>query len=155
MNDTARQALDALQANIGKEVGVSRWLTVDQSMIDQFAAATLDDQWIHVDVERAERDSPFGGTIAHGYLTLSLVPYLRRDVALIPDGARQTINYGADKLRFVAPVRAGARVRLRVRLDSAEARGEDGILLKTHGTVEIDGQDKPALVADLLTLVMF
>lgn len=147
--------VEALSERVGQEIGVSRWLTVDQAMIDQFAAATLDDQWIHVDVERAARESPFGGTVAHGYLTLSLVPYLRRDVPLVPDGARQMINYGADSVRFVRPVRAGARVRLRVRLDGAEARGEDGVMLRTHNTVEIEGQQKPALAADLLLLVMF
>lgn len=149
------EILAQLESRVGAELGVSRWLTVDQHMIDQFAAVTLDDQWIHVDVARAERDSPFGSTVAHGYLTLSLIPYLRRDVPLVPDGARQTINYGADSVRFVHPVRAGARVRLRVRLDAVTPRGEHGVMLKTHNTVEIDGQDRPALVADLLTLAVY
>ena len=152
---TIEDTLAQLLNRIGQELGVSNWLTVDQTMIDRFAAVTLDDQWIHVDVERAKRESPSGSTIAHGFLTLSLIPYLRRDVDFIPAGVRQTINYGADSIRFLRPVLPGTRVRLHVTLTGVEPRGENRLLLKTRNTIEIEKQDKPALVADMLTLAEF
>src|SRR5246500_3171079 len=99
---------------VGRELGASKWVAVDQDRIDAFAACTGDRQWIHVDVERARRESPFGGTIAHGYLTLSLVASLAMEAGLIPADATAGLNYGLDKVRFMAPVKAGARVRNRV-----------------------------------------
>ena len=138
---------------VGQELGVSGWTTVDQARIDAFAAVTGDDQWIHVDVERARRESPFGGTVAHGYLTLSLLPALRAEVGFAPSDAGPAVNYGLDRVRFLAPVRAGARVRVRVVLEGAEPKGR-GALVKTRNTVEVEGADDPALVADALTLYL-
>src|SRR5215467_7106694 len=103
--------LAAVKDFVGKELGVSDWLTVDQERIDQFAACTGDHQWIHVDVERARRESPFGAPIAHGYLTLALLAQLQYAIGLIPPGTAQAINYGLDRVRFLAPVKAGARIR--------------------------------------------
>ena len=138
---------------VGKELGVSGWLTVDQSRINQFAECSGDRQWIHVDVERAKRESPYGSPIAHGYLTLSLVAPLQMEIGAIPEGAAAAFNYGLDKVRFLAPVKAGARVRLRVALMDVEEKG-GGLVMKTNNTLEIDGSDKPALIAQSLALIM-
>jgi acyl dehydratase len=142
-----------LGAFIGKELGVSNWLTVEQSRINQFAECSGDRQWIHVDVERAKRESPYRSPIAHGYLTLSLVAPLQMEIGALPEGAAAAFNYGLDKVRFLAPVKAGARVRLRVVLMEVEERGS-GVVVKTNNTLEIEGSDKPALVAESLALVM-
>ena len=139
---------------VGRELGVSGWIAIEQERIDRFAECTGDDQWIHVDVERARRESPFGTTIAHGYLTLSLLPRLNYPLGLAPEGVAQVINYGIDQLRFLAPVRAGARVRNRVLLLSVEDKGPGRTLIKTRNTVEIDGEQKPALIADTLALLI-
>lgn len=142
---------------IGQEVGVSRWITVDQARIDAFARTTEDEQFIHVDPERA-RATPFGGTIAHGFLTLSLASAMSYDALAPLDGVVMGVNYGFDKLRFLAPVPAGSKVRGRFKLLSAEAKGaDDGVtrwLLKHELTVEIEGADKPALIAEWLTMQM-
>ena len=138
----------------GKELGVSDWLTVDQHRIDEFADCTGDRQWIHVDVARAERESPYGGTIAHGYLTLSLVGSLSIEAGVIPAGATAALNYGLDKVRFIAPVKAGARVRNRVALLEVEGKGEGRSLVKLQNTIEIDGETKPALVAETLAMLI-
>jgi acyl dehydratase len=132
---------------------VSGWVTVDQELIDRFAVVTGDRQWIHVDVERARRDSPFGGTIAHGYLTLSLLPAMRAEVGVVPSDVTQTINYGLDRVRFLEPVRAGARVRSRITLLGVEAKSS-GQLMRTLNTMEIEGADRPAMVADSLVLLV-
>jgi len=137
----------------GREIGVSDWTTVDQHRIDEFADCTGDQQWIHVDVERARLESPFGGTIAHGYLTLSLAASLSMDVGVIPPDAAAALNYGLDKVRFVAPVRAGARVRNRVVLLAAEEKPEGRVLLTLRNTIEIEGETKPALIAESLALL--
>src|SRR5262249_8171239 len=113
-----------------------------------------DRQWIHVDVERARRESPFGGPIAHGYLTLALVAAMVMELGVIPPDAATGLNYGLDKVRFIAPVRAGARVPARSRLSAAEAQGGERLLLKLDCTMEIDGEAKPALVAELLCLLI-
>lgn len=139
---------------VGKEIGVSNWITVDQSTIDQFAACTGDRQWIHVDRDRARRESPYGDTIAHGFLTLSLVATLGMEVGIVPTDARAGLNYGLDKVRFMAPVKSGARVRNRVELVSAEDKGEGRTLIKTRNTLEIEGEDKPALVAETLAMLL-
>jgi acyl dehydratase len=139
---------------VGREFGVSDWVTVDQDRIDQFAACTGDHQWIHVDVERAKRESPFGGPVAHGYLSLSLVAAMVMELGIIPPDAATGLNYGLDKVRFIAPVKAGARVRLRASLASAEPQSGGRLLLKLQGTLEIEGEAKPALVAELLCMLI-
>ena len=146
-------SLETLDQFIGEELGVSDWLTVDQERINAFADCTGDHQWIHVDVERAKRESPFGGPIAHGYLTLSLLPTLRTEVSVIPDGVSHAINYGLDKVRFLNPVKAGARIRNRVHILSAEDKRKGRILLKTKNTVEIEGETTPAMIAESLVLL--
>jgi len=138
---------------VGKELGVSGWLTVDQSRINQFAECSGDRQWIHIDVERAKRESPYRSPIAHGYLTLSLVAPLQMEIGAVPEGAAAAFNYGLDKVRFLAPVKAGARVRLRVALMDVEEKG-GGLVMKTSNTLEIEGSDKPALIAESLALIM-
>ncbi len=145
--------LDSLHDYIGRDLGVSGWHVVEQARIDAFADVTGDHQWIHTDVERAARESPYGGPIAHGYLTLSLLPALRAEVGVVPEGVAQTINYGLDRVRFLAPVRAGARIRARITLVSAEPKGT-GVLVKTLNTVEIEGESKPALLAETLALLV-
>jgi acyl dehydratase len=139
---------------VGKELGVSDWLTVGQDRINAFADCTGDHQWIHVDVERAQRESPFGGTVAHGYLTLSLIPAMHAQVGTIPGGVTAALNYGADKVRFITPVRAGARIRDRITLVGVEDKGGGRLLLTTRHTVEIEGVEKPALVADTLAMLL-
>ena len=115
----------------GRELGVSNWTTLDQRRINEFAQITGDRQWIHVDLERAARESPFGGTIAHGYLTLSLLASLAIEIGLIPEDASAGLNYGLDKVRFMTPVKAGGRVRNRVTLISVEKKGGGRIIVKT------------------------
>ena len=142
-----------LSEYVGRELGLSSWHVIDQDRINAFAQCTGDHQWIHVDVDRAKRESPFGGTIAHGYLTLSMLAALQEEIGVIPDGARQAINFGLDKLRFLTPVKAGARIRMRVTLLSVEDRGKGRLLLRTQNTFEIEGEEKPALTAESLALV--
>jgi len=134
----------------GRELGTSDWVTVDQPRIDQFAACTGDRQWIHVDVERARREGPFGGPIAHGYLTLSLVAAMLMEIGVIPPDAASGLNYGLDKVRFLAPVKAGARVRARVALMSAQPQDGGRVLLKLDCKLEIEGEAKPAVIAEVL-----
>lgn len=134
---------------IGQEVGVSRWFEIDQARIDAFADVTEDHQFIHVDPEAA-RLTPFGGTIAHGFLTLSLASAMSYDAVRPLDGVAMGVNYGFDKLRFLAPVPAGSRVRGRFKLLSAEDKGGGRWLIKHELTIEIDGADKPALIAEWL-----
>src|SRR5215467_8465218 len=139
---------------VGRELGVSEWVAVDQDRIDRFAACTGERQWIHVDVERARRESPFGGPIAHGYLSLSLVAAMVMELGVIPPDAASALNYGLDKVRFIAPVKAGARVRLRASLASAEPQNGGRLLLKLQSTLEIEGETKPALVAEVLCMLV-
>lgn len=139
---------------VGRELGVSEWQTVDQQRIDQFAACTGDHQWIHVDVERARQESPLGGTIAHGYLTLSLIARSIHDLVVRPLGVTQALNYGLERTRFIAPVKSGARVRTRIKLVSAEDKGDGRTLLRTENTVEIEGESKPALIAGALVMAI-
>jgi acyl dehydratase len=138
---------------VGCELGVSDWVTVGQHRIDQFAACTGDRQWIHVDVERAKRESPFGGPVAHGYLSLSLVAAMVLELGVVPPDAATALNYGLDKVRFIAPVKADARVRLRASLGSAEVQNGGRLLLKLQSTLEIEGEAKPALIAEVLCLL--
>ena len=136
--------------HLGRELGPSEWMTVDQPMIDKFADATGDHQWIHVDVERARREMPDGKTIAHGYLTLSLVPRLAATLMRVKKRSRG-LNYGSNKVRFINPVPAGARIRLRQRIANVESI-PGGIRVTSQMTVEIEGQDKPALVAEIMSI---
>jgi acyl dehydratase len=150
-------ALTGLRARVGQETHVSDWLTVDQAMIDGFAGATRDHQWIHTDPTRAARESPYGRTIAHGYLTLSLYPYLRGLVdenrPLAP-GVRRVINYGINKLRFPNAVVSGSRIRARCRLLAAE-EAKGSIELVEEYTVEVDGETRPACVAECVMRLFF
>jgi acyl dehydratase len=143
-----------LEAFAGRDIGVSPWHAVDQRRIDAFAECTGDRQWIHVDVERATRESPYGGTIAHGYLTLSLVATLCIEAGVVPRDAGAALNYGLDKVRFLTPVKAGARVRNRVSLTSVERKDHGRALIAIRNTLEIEGEPKPALVADTLAMLM-
>jgi len=139
---------------IGRPLGVTDWVVVDQERIDQFADCTDDHQWIHVDVERATRESAFGSTVAHGYLTLALLARFTYEVGLVPADAGQAFNYGLDRVRFMTPVRAGARIRDRVTLLTTEAKGPGRVLVKAQHTIEIEGEDKPAMVADALAMLV-
>jgi acyl dehydratase len=143
-----------LGERVGHELGLSDWAAIDQPRIDAFASCTGDHQWIHVDVERAKRESPFRGPIAHGYLALAMVAPLAMQVGIIPRDAAAGLNYGVDKVRFLAPVPAGARVRLRVVLVGIEPREGGQVLMKTLNTMEIEGSEKPALIAETLALLV-
>ena len=147
-------SIATIDSCVGRELGVSDWVAVDQARIDAFAACTGDRQWIHVDVERAKRESPFGGTIAHGYLTLSLLAALAIEIGLIPPDASAGLNYGLDKVRFMTPVKAGARVRSRVTLMSAEKKEDGRIIIKTMNELQIEGEEKPALIAESLAMLV-
>ncbi|MBN8970822.1 MAG: MaoC family dehydratase [Rhizobiales bacterium] len=146
---------DAYFDLVGKEIGISAWHTVDQSRIDTFADVTEDHQFIHIDPERAARETPFGATIAHGFLTMSLLSVFSYEALPKIEGATMGVNYGFDKLRFVSPVRAGSRVRGRFTLTEAKMRGPNELLSRTSVSVEIDGEAKPALAADWLGLLYF
>jgi acyl dehydratase len=145
-------SLDEIRAMTGQPVGVSDWIDVTQDRIIAFAEATEDRQFIHVDREAAAR-TPFGGTIAHGFLTLSLLSRMAADAMRVPDTTRMAVNYGLDRVRFLAPVRSGSRVRGHFTLDSAEEKAPGQLLLKHSVTVEIEGEDKPALTAQWLGLI--
>ncbi|MBJ6371683.1 MaoC family dehydratase [Sedimentitalea arenosa] len=149
------EALAKTEALVGTEVGVSNWITVDQAMIDQFAETTHDDQWIHVDPKRAAAETPFGGTIAHGFLTLSLASRFAYDCFSMLPGQVMGINYGFEKLRFLSPVRAGSRLRGRFVLASVRKRNDRELLRENTLTIEIEGQETPALVAQWLGLAVF
>ena len=140
---------EAAAALVGHDLGVSDWLLVDQARVDLFAEATGDRQFIHVDPVAAAK-TPFGGTIAHGFLTLSLLATLQPEGAIVLEGIKMGVNYGTEKLRFLAPVRTGKRVRARHRLLGIEDRGGGRYLTRTEVTIEIEGEDKPALIAEWL-----
>jgi acyl dehydratase len=146
-------SLSEIKNRVGQEIGVSDWIEVAQTRIDQFAEATEDRQFIHVDAEAAA-STPFGGTIAHGFLTLSLLSRMAADAMLVPDGLKMAVNYGLDRVRFLAPVRSGKRVRGRFVLDSVEEKAPGQTLLRHTVTVEIEGEDKPALTAVWLGLML-
>jgi len=143
--------LAELRARVGQEVGVSGWLAVDQSMIDAFAELTDDHQFIHVDPERARAETGFGGTIAHGFLTLALLPAMARTGRPAIAGVRMGLNYGFDRIRFLTPVPAGARLRGRFFLAALEERARGEVTLAWDVTVEIEGAERPALVARWLS----
>lgn len=140
---------------VGTEVGLSDWITVDQTMIDAFAAATNDHQFIHVDPVRAKAESPFGGTIAHGFLTLSLLSAMNYDCLPVIREQTMGINYGFDKVRFMSPVKSGTRIRGHFTLAEARFRGA-GMLMTTYSvSIEIENERKPALTATWITIVQF
>ena len=145
-------SLDEIKAKIGTSLGASPWIEVDQKAIDTFADVTGDHQFIHVD-PAAAAETPFGGTIAHGFLTLSLLSQMAAHVMLVPDTTRMAVNYGFEKVRFIAPVRSGKRVRGHFTLASAEEKRPGEWQFVHHVTVEIEGEDKPALTADWIGLV--
>jgi len=147
-------SMATLDAFVGKELGVSDWVEMDQARIDAFAACTEDHQWLHVDVDRASRESPFGGTVAHGFLTLSLLGGQLSRMGIVPDDAKAAVNCGLEKARFLTPVLAGARVRNRVKLLAAEAKGQGRVMLRTEHTMEIEGGSRPAMVAESLAMLV-
>jgi acyl dehydratase len=145
-------SLTEIKSRIGQEVGASSWIEIDQARIDAFAEATEDRQFIHVDAEAAAQ-TPFGGTIAHGFLSLSLLSRMGAEAMMVPDGMKMAVNYGLDRVRFLAPVRSGKRVRGRFTLDSVEEKVPGQILLRHEISVEIESEDRPALSAIWLTLL--
>ena len=144
--------LAEIRNRIGSEVGVSSWLKMDQQRINEFADATEDRQFIHTDPEAAAR-TPFGGTIGHGFLTLSMLSRMAAEAMLVPDSIKMAVNYGLDRVRFIAPVRSGKRIRGRFRLDSVDEKAPGQLLLRHTVTVEIEGEEKPALTAEWLGLL--
>jgi len=144
--------LNEIRRCVGEEVGLSDWLAIDQARIDAFADATEDRQFIHVDPEMAAR-TPFGGTVAHGFLSLSLLSRMGAEAMRLPEGLKMAVNYGFDRVRFLAPVKSGSRVRGRFALDSLEERAPGQLLMRHKVTVEIEGEDKPALTAEWLSLM--
>ena len=140
-----------LKDYIGKELGRSEWLTIDQERINLFAEATGDYQFIHVDPVKAAQ-TPFGGTIAHGFLSLSLIPKLMEDILVMPQGLKMVVNYGLDSVRFIQPVKVDSKVRLKVELSEVTEKKPGQLLLKAIATLEIEGTDKPAYVAESLSL---
>ena len=142
---------DLLQ-HVGETLGPSDWLTVTQEMIDKFADATGDHQWIHVDVERAKKEMPGGKTIAHGYLTLSLLPRLAPTLMKV-EKRRRGLNYGSNRVRFTAPVPAGARIRLKQKLVKVEPVEDNGFRVTSEMTMEVEGNTRPAMVAETLSVV--
>jgi len=145
--------LDEIRVKVGQTVGTSDWIEVGQDRISEFAEATEDRQFIHIDPIAASVHTPFGGTIAHGFLTLSLLSRMAADAMHIPDSTKMAVNYGLDRVRFIAPVKAGKRVRGHFTLDSAEEKAPGQLLLKHTVTVEIEGEEKPALTAQWLGLI--
>lgn len=145
--------VDELAHHVGTETGRSEWFVVDQDRIDAFAEATEDRQWIHVDREAAAK-GPFGATIAHGFLTLSLLSHLSTEASMVPQGAAMLINYGSDRVRYLNPVKVGSRIRSISTLKDVVEKSPGQILLTANVVVEIEGEERPALVADILTLAI-
>ncbi len=148
-----RAVVEQMRGKIGQEIGVSDWFLIDQNRINQFAACTEDFQWIHTDVERAA-EGPFGKTIAHGFLTLSLIPAMSRygKIAFEQAGVEMVINYGLNKVRFINPVPVDSRVRSRMVLVDVKEKAPGRVLLTTRHTIEIEGKDDPACVADIISM---
>lgn len=149
MKSTRFTGIDEAKARVGQEIGVSDWMPIDQDRVNGFAQVTGDQQWIHVDVERATRESPFGGPIVHGYLTLSLLAKFAQDCIAV-EGIKLAVNYGLNRVRFAAPVKVGSRVRARFVLGGLEDI-PGGAQLVWQAVIEIEGGDKPACVAEMLT----
>ena len=149
---TNKMPVADLAKHIGEEIGVSSWILLDQNRINEFAHCTGDHQWIHLDAERAAREGPFGGTIAHGFLTLSLIAPTSFEVMLERISPKSVVNYGLERVRFVAPVRSGKRVRNHITIASVENKGTGRYLVTTGNTMEIEGESKPALTASVLAM---
>jgi len=147
-------SIDDATGLVGSELGVGDWVTIDQQRVNDFADVTGDHQWIHVDVERAKSESPYGAPIAHGFLTLSMIPALSKDNFRVQN-AKLVINYGLNKVRFLAAVPVGSRIRVRSELADAVAKDPATVDLTVRHTVEIDGSDKPAAVAEMIARVLF
>jgi acyl dehydratase len=143
-----------LKALVGREIGLSDWFSVTQERVDAFAACTEDRQWIHVDRERAAA-GPLGGTVAHGFLLLSLLPHWLGQTPLLQEGFRMAVNYGLNRVRFISPVRTGARVRNRAVLKSVERKGFRRMLATVENTIEAENGARPAAIAELLVLLVF
>ncbi len=145
------ESLQSLKDHVGREIATTAWLTITQERIQQFADATDDHQWIHIDPERARRESPYGATIAHGFLTLSLMSHFLREAFQLPPGVRQVVNYGLDRVRFPAPVRSGEKIRARIRLQSCkELPGNIKAVFEI--TIEAEDAEKPSCVAEWIVL---
>lgn len=149
----ANVTLATIKDFVGKDLGTSDWIKVDQPMIDRFAGCTGDRQWIHTDVERARRESPLGATIAHGFLSLALTAPLAMELGLAPKDASAVFNYGLNKVRFITPVQCGDRVRLQLTMTEVERRDDGQVLITSRATLQIENHASPALVAESLTLV--
>lgn len=149
MKATRFAGVEDAKARVGQEIGVSDWMLIDQERVNAFAQVTGDQQWIHVDAERAKRESPFGGPIAHGYLTLSLLAKFAQECIAI-DGIKLAVNYGLNRVRFAAPVKVGSRVRARFAVGAAEDIA-GGAQLVWQAVIEIEGSEKPACVAEMVT----
>jgi acyl dehydratase len=145
-------SLDEIRSKVGQPIGTSGWIEVGQDRIEQFADATDDHQFIHIDQALAAQ-TPFGGTIAHGFLSLSLLSCMAADVMLIPDTTKMAVNYGLDRVRFLAPVKSGKRVRGHFTLDGVEEKAPGQLLIRQTVSVEIEGEEKPALTAQWLGLI--
>lgn len=143
--------IEQIKARMGEELGVTDWFQMDQDRIRKFADCTLDHQWIHVDPDAAAK-GPFGKTIAHGYLVVSLLSYFAADYAILPEGTMMAINYGMNKLRLMNPVTSDARIRDRIVLSQVEEKSNGRVLITTTHTIEIEGADKPACVAEVLSM---
>ncbi len=149
MKATRFSGIDDAKSRIGQEIGISDWLLIEQARVNGFADVTGDQQWIHVDVERAGRESPFGGPIAHGYLTLSLLAKFAGECIAV-DGIKLAVNYGLNRVRFASPVKVGSRVRARFTLVAVEDIA-GGAQILWQATIDIEGNDKPACIAEMLT----
>ena len=145
--------LDEIKNMVGSEAGRSDWFSIDQDRVNRFADCTEDRQWIHVDQEKAA-NGPFGGTIAHGFLTLSLIPYFDREYGVVPEGASMTVNYGLNKVRLLNPVPVGSRIRDVMTITEVAEKGAGRVLITTTHTIGIEGQEKPACVAEALMMYM-
>lgn len=147
-------SIDDASTAVGEELGVSEWQEIDQERINAFADATGDHQWIHIDAERAKNESPYGTTIAHGFLTLSMIPALTKDNYRV-ENAKMAINYGLNKVRFIAAVPSGGRIRARSELVDAAKVDDNTVNMTVKHTIELDGSDKPAAVAETIVRVLF
>jgi len=145
--------VEKLKTMIGQDNGKSDWVLIDQERVNRFADATDDHQWIHVDVEQAKK-GPFGGTIAHGFLILSLTPLFSSSGKYLPEGMKMVLNYGLNKVRFIAPVSTGSRARSKMVISGVEEKNPGRLLVTTTHTIEIEGQDKPACIAETLAMFM-
>jgi len=143
-----------MAAKIGEELGVSDWLLVTQQLIDRFSDSTLDPDWIHIDPQRAARDTPFGGTIAFGFWTLSMLTHFSHQIGMWPNDVEYALNYGLERVRWVAPVPIGSRIRNRCRLVGFEEREAGKFMIRTSNTIELEGSERPALVAEWLGLFL-